>query len=197
MVGQSAPAMSVRIIAGRHRARVLQTPKDQRVRPTPGVVRERLFNWLMGQLEGAVVLDLFAGTGALGLEAWSRGARRVDFVEKDPGIRKLLAHNLQRCALSPKESIVGGDALDFLLTRGDSYDLVLADPPFGQDWSERLRPQLLGPESPVRIGGWLYLESSAQEMWSPELLPAGWSWYRQGHCGQSHYVLLHHGEHVA
>ncbi len=182
--------MSIRIIAGRCRGRSLRTPRGDALRPTPGVVRERLFNWLAAEISGAVVLDLFAGSGALGLEAWSRGAARVDFVEKSPQHRQILSENLTLCGLDPRTRLIGHDALQTLSTSLPCYDLILADPPFAQGWPQRLLPVLLAQPGPFRPGAWLYLEASATEIWSAADLPAKWQIHRQGHCGDSHYLLL-------
>ncbi|MBU2753774.1 16S rRNA (guanine(966)-N(2))-methyltransferase RsmD [Acidithiobacillus sp. CV18-2] len=183
--------MSVAIIAGKLRGKKLQTASGASIRPTPGVVRERLFNWLATESAGARVLDLFAGTGALGLEAWSRGAERVDFVESAAAHRRILEKNLASCGPDAKLRLLGHDALSVLPRLARQYDLVLADPPFAAGWPERLRPLLLGENSPVHAGGWLYLEANAAELWQESELPAGWEWYRSGRCGDSHYVLLH------
>lgn len=129
--------MTVSIIAGRHRGRRLLTPSDSGVRPTPGVVRERLFNWLGGVVAGARVLDLFAGSGALGLEAWSRDAKEVVFVEKNPRHRALLLQNLKACGV-PESQLAGKDALHYLQQHAPSFDIVFADPPFDQGWPQRL-----------------------------------------------------------
>ncbi len=182
--------MTVAIIAGRLRGRKLQTPRGSGVRPTPGVVRERLFNWLAAEIAGAEVLDLFAGSGALGLEAWSRAAARVDFVEKSPLHRRILAQNLVACGLDPHRHLLAHDAVAFLPRQQASYDVLFADPPFAQGWPGRLHPLLLGEQGPVRPGGWLYLEASAAELWPASSLPAHWQVHREGVCGDSHYVLL-------
>lgn len=180
--------MTVSIIAGRHRGRRLLTPSDSGVRPTPGVVRERLFNWLGGVVAGARVLDLFAGSGALGLEAWSRDAKEVVFVEKNPRHRALLLQNLKACGI-PESQLAGKNALHYLQQNAPSFDIVFADPPFDQGWPQRLASCFAAcatSEKPC----WLYLESSAAEQWQAADIPAGWQTYRHGHCGDAFYTLF-------
>ncbi|WP_414040118.1 16S rRNA (guanine(966)-N(2))-methyltransferase RsmD [Acidithiobacillus sp. M4-SHS-6] len=179
--------MTVRIIAGRCRGRSLLTPSGPGVRPTPGIVRERLFNWLGGAVAGARVLDLFAGSGALGLEAWSRNAKEVVFIEKNPQHRAILLRNLQRCDVGESQ-LAGKDALFYLQQGPRPFDIVFADPPFDQGWPRRLANALRSPAT-LRNPGWFYLESSAAEQWQEEDIPAGWRVHRHGHCGEAFYTL--------
>lgn len=186
-MGGQRPVLSLRIIAGKHRGRVLRSPPGLSLRPTPGVVRERLFNWLGSSVQGARVLDLFAGTGALALEAWSRGAAELCLVEKLPRHRDILRANLAACAC-PESALCGHDALSFLVQCRQSFDIVLLDPPFHQDWPRRLQKSL-GVSTALAEASWLYLESAADEVWSADSLPEGWSLHRCGHCGDSHFHL--------
>jgi 16S rRNA (guanine966-N2)-methyltransferase len=120
----------VRIVAGSHRGRRLVAPPGLDTRPTGDRVREAAFN-LIGPLEDAVVLDLFAGSGAMGLEALSRGAARVVFVESDPAAVRAIGRNLE--ALGLRGSVLRQDALQALQSEaqaGRRYDLVLVDPPY-------------------------------------------------------------------
>ncbi|CDQ09650.1 Methyltransferase [Acidithiobacillus ferrivorans] len=179
--------MSVSIIAGRHRGRRLLTPAGRSLRPTPGAVRETLFNWLGGQVAGARVLDLFAGSGALGLEAWSRGAREVVFVEKDPQHRQLLSRNLAACGVVAQQ-LAGTDAWGYLQHCPRSFDIIFADPPFDQGWPTRMAPILWNGQQ-LAAEGWLYLETSAAEQWDDAAIPNHWRAYRRGRCGDSHHTL--------
>lgn len=123
----------VRIIAGRERGRKLVCPAGLRVRPTSDRVREALFNILQGQLEGAAVLDLFAGTGAVGIEALSRGARLAVFVDNHPQSLATVRKNLQNSRFLERARVVKSDALTFLSRghwEGAPYDLIFADPPY-------------------------------------------------------------------
>jgi 16S rRNA (guanine966-N2)-methyltransferase len=151
--------MSLRIIAGRFGGRRLRAPSGKGTRPTSERVREALFS-MLGPLDGVVVLDLFAGTGALGIEALSRGARRVLFVERESAALAVLTGNLSALGLAQDEAeIRRGDALLALRTareRHETYDLVFIDPPYGHapDWEEKLAvalPPLLEPGARVVV----------------------------------------------
>jgi 16S rRNA (guanine966-N2)-methyltransferase len=143
--------VAVRVIAGRFGGRRLQAPPGRATRPTADRVREALFSTL-GALDGAVVLDLFAGSGALGIEALSRGAARVVLVERDARAAAVARANLQMLGVAPPEGVVlripARRALQDARDRGDAYDLVLLDPPYrspvglGRELSDALRPLL-------------------------------------------------------
>jgi 16S rRNA (guanine966-N2)-methyltransferase len=133
----------LRIVAGRHRGQRLAAPRRAGTRPTADRVREALFS-ILGQLEGAKVLDLYAGSGALGIEALSRGAEEITFVDSDPAAIRAVRANLDRIGADGAR-VFRADALSFLrgaARHGDRWDLVLCDPPY------RLAPRLgqsLGP----------------------------------------------------
>ncbi len=130
----------MRIIAGSHRGRTIQAPPGLDTRPTSDRVRENVFN-IVGPLDGASVLDLYAGSGAMGLEALSRGAARAVFVEKDGTAAKAIERNLD--ALRLAGTVLRQDAVTALATEAGSarkYDLVLVDPPY--DMYPDLQPQL-------------------------------------------------------
>jgi 16S rRNA (guanine966-N2)-methyltransferase len=130
----------VRIIAGSHKGHTIHAPRGEDTRPTSDRVRENVFN-LVGPVDGAAVLDLFAGSGAMGLEALSRGATRAVFVERDPDAVRAIEHNLDRLRLPG--TVVRRDAVTTLATEaaaGRKYDLVLVDPPY--DVYPSLQPQL-------------------------------------------------------
>ena len=176
----------LRIISGRHRGRRLTFPAGIDIRPTPDRVRETLFNWLQPRIEGARVLDLFSGSGALGLEALSRGAAHVTFVERDR--RACVA--IETLAREWRESafrVVSGDALAWLTRAIDgAYDIVFLDPPYDAE--------LAGPAAAALAGGWLapdarvYLERRARA--APPDLPAGWRELRAGRAGEVGYHLF-------
>ena len=149
----------MRVIAGRLGGRTLKAPRGSVTRPTSDRVREALFA-MLGDLHGASVLDLFAGTGALGIEALSRGAREVVFIERDASAVRALGENLAALAVEPGEAEVRrGDALSALRTareRAEKYDLVFIDPPYSQarDWGRELTmvlPSLLEPAARVVV----------------------------------------------
>ena len=137
------------MIAGRYGGRRLTAPKGRTTRPTSERVREALFS-MLGDVAGARVLDLFAGTGALGIEALSRGARQVVFVEPDRAAIEALQSNLAALGLAGEEAQIrrerADDALRRARKRKETYDLVLIDPPYGQ----ALR---LGPRLSAALGG--------------------------------------------
>jgi 16S rRNA (guanine966-N2)-methyltransferase len=128
-----------RIIAGEFRGRRIAAPKDRRIRPTAARVREAWMSILGARLPGSRVVDLFAGTGALGLEALSRGACGVDFVESAPAARALLRRNITGLGAGPRTRILRDDAHRFVEGLAPlAYDVALADPPYAGDHAERL-----------------------------------------------------------
>jgi 16S rRNA (guanine966-N2)-methyltransferase len=129
----------MRIIAGEFRGRTLRPPSDRRVRPTADRVREAWFSILGPHLAGARVVDLFAGSGALGLEALSRGAERVDFVEISRSSLAALRANVSTLDAEERVGIHRGDALRFISRLSmRAYDVALADPPYSTDQARRL-----------------------------------------------------------
>jgi len=171
----------VRIIGGAWRSRLISFPRDRDLRPTPDRVRETLFNWLGQDLTGKTCLDLFAGSGALGFEAASRGARRVVMVENDAMVLRAIVASreaLAAAAVEPRKA----DALEFLRADGGVYDVVFVDPPFKAGYWPRLTPLL-----PPRLArdALVYYESAAR----PDL-PPGWEIHREGRAGKVLFQLL-------
>jgi len=164
----------LRVIAGSARGRQLADFSGQAIRPTPDRVREALFSILFsrcGSLEGKLVLDLFAGTGALGIEALSRGAGHAWFVDHAAQSVRTIHTNLQRCSLAERASVLSRDAWKVLieLTAVGPFQLIFADPPYGQGSGPRLlgelqRCSLLSP------GGLLVIETSEADP-MPALTP--------------------------
>jgi 16S rRNA (guanine(966)-N(2))-methyltransferase RsmD len=152
----------VRIIGGAWRSRVLRFPEVTDLRPTPDRVRETLFNWLGQNLDGLSCLDLFAGSGALGFEAASRGARAVTLVERDGTAFRALEDN-QRVLNATQVELVRNDALDFLRSDRRRFDIVFLDPPYRLGLLPALLDQLPAHLAP---GARLYLEGQP----SPENL---------------------------
>jgi len=123
----------MRIISGTSKGRKLVTPRDHSLRPTSDRVKESIFNILQDKLEGKVVLDLFAGTGNLGIEALSRGAKKTIFVEKRRQALRLIQRNLNQFGLKERSEIFSKDAnraIGILKEKGESFDLILMDPPY-------------------------------------------------------------------
>jgi len=173
---------SVRIIGGRYRRRVLPFPDSEGLRPTPDRVRETLFNWLGQDLDGWHCLDLFAGSGALGFEAASRGAARVVLVEQAPKVLAALRENAGMLQNPPEVEIRRGDALQYLASTKLKFDLVFLDPPFGKGWIDRLEPLLPGV---LNEDAAIYVEAE-QEI---EAL-GDWHSVRHGKAGEVHYQLM-------
>lgn len=171
----------VRIIGGEWRSRQLQFPDAADLRPTPDSVRETLFNWLGQRLDGQTCLDLFAGSGALGFEALSRGAAQVVMVEKSKRVLDALRANAtllkaQNCEL------VCADALKFLAQDKRQFDVIFLDPPYRHEMLPKLLPLLLDH---LAEDGVVYAEDD-----SPLELPDGWEFARSGRSGMAHYYLL-------
>jgi 16S rRNA (guanine966-N2)-methyltransferase len=127
----------VRIIAGTRKGHTIQAPPGRDTRPTSDRVRENVFN-ILGPVEGASVLDLYAGSGALGLEALSRGAQHVVFVERDADAVRAIERNLDRLRL--RATVLRKDAITVLASESRKYDLVLVDPPY--DMYADIEPKL-------------------------------------------------------
>lgn len=177
-------AGQVRIIGGRWRNTRLQVPQVQGLRPTSDRVRETLFNWLMPKLPGARVLDLFAGSGALGLEAVSRGAASAQLVERDPGLVAALRGMVSRLDAAAQVEVVSGDALRWLESASPARaDIVFLDPPFAAGLWEQVIARL--PRH-LADDAWLYMEAPAGLM---PALPAGWSLHREGGTRDVAYAL--------
>jgi 16S rRNA (guanine966-N2)-methyltransferase len=174
-------ANEVRIIGGAWRSRRLRFPARAGLRPTPDRVRETLFNWLGQDLTGWSCLDLFAGSGALGFEAASRGAARVVLVERDRIACEALIANARALGARQVE-VVRADALEFVRAERGRYDLILLDPPYTTDPLAALVPLL--PALLARDGR-VYHESGYARQW-----PAEWHLHRQGRAGQVHFQLL-------
>jgi 16S rRNA (guanine966-N2)-methyltransferase len=151
----------VRIIAGSRRGHRIDAPKGEATRPTSDRVRESAFN-LIGPIDGASVLDLFAGSGALGLEALSRGAATCVFVESSAAACRAIDANLEKLRLHA--TVLRQDALRALAADRSAYDLILCDPPYDYDRSDALAPQLARVLAP---NGLLVYETAAREQ--PEI----------------------------
>ncbi len=131
----------MRVVSGTARGLRLRTPPGDHVRPTTDRVREATFNALgsMGAVHGARVVDLFAGSGAMGIEALSRGAAHVTFVDSSPEALAAVRDNIGSCALQDRAQVVRAEVVDFLSVADDRFDLVIMDPPYALDtWPELL-----------------------------------------------------------
>lgn len=175
----------LRIIGGKWRGSRLSFPTLADLRPTADRVRETLFNWLQQYIEGSECLDLFAGSGALGFEALSRGARKAVLVDTDSMVIKQLDENAQR--LRANVEIVRASAGDYLNREPQPFNIVFLDPPFRFDILAKVCQNL-------ELGGWLapdawiYIESPTDK--EPPAVPAQWQLHRDKLTGAVRYQLF-------
>lgn len=192
-LASSGAAHRLRIIGGRWRGTRLNFPDIAAIRPTPDRVRETVFNWLQDKVVGAHCLDLFAGSGALGLEALSRGAQSAVFVDRETQIARYLRDTLARLKCEQAQ-VISSDALSFLNTSTQNFDLVFLDPPFAAAQSTDLLARLcVELEKPGRLSpdAWIYLEYPSN-LNSPTALPfwpPAWRLHRSDQAGQVGYHL--------
>ena len=173
-----------RIIAGQWRRRKLHFPPLPGIRPSPDRVRETLFNWLRDRIEGAACIDLFAGSGALGLEALSRGAAEVTFVDKERPAADAIRGHLELLKAAGG-TVVQADAFAWLAGTPKPVDLVFLDPPFDAE---------LVPEACARLaqgwlkpGAWLYVEHAAERV---PALPPEWLVLKESRAGRVGFRLV-------
>jgi 16S rRNA (guanine966-N2)-methyltransferase len=178
----------LRIIGGQWRGRKLHFPALPGLRPSPDRVRETLFNWLAPEINGAHCLDLFAGSGALGLEALSRGAANCVFVDNARAACDRIGEHLT--LLSCREGIVSNSAADHWLRKpsaGTAFDMVFLDPPFRQDILQNCCA-LLEQHGWLAQRAWIYIEAGADE--ALPTLPPNWTLHRDKRAGQVAYRLF-------
>lgn len=174
----------MRVVAGDLRGRRIESPTGDATRPTTDKVREAVFNALvsLGAVEGARVLDLFAGTGAMGIEALSRGAAHCTFVENDRAALAVLRTNIDKLGVGQRSTVVSGDAASALVG-GHTADIVIVDPPYGfADWGRVL----------ANVGDALVIIESG----APVSVPGGWECLRERRYGRTNVAFLRRG-HVA
>lgn len=174
---------TVRIIGGLYRGKKLGFPDIDGLRPTPDRVRETLFNWLMADIRGVRCLDAFAGSGALGFEALSRGAAQVVLVEASPLACKALRHNAESLR-SPAIQVISADALSYLEKTTTPFDIIFLDPPFASDFMTRCL-QTIEAGLGLKPGGLLYTESPMALQLDPEI----WTERKSKKAGQVYYAL--------
>jgi 16S rRNA (guanine966-N2)-methyltransferase len=177
---------SVRIIGGGWRGRRVSFPDIPGLRPTPDRVRETLFNWLQHAIVGARCLDLFAGSGALGLEALSRGAREVVFVEQAVAASRALQEQLLRLGGHARGQVVEMGAARFLRSPAQAFDIVFLDPPFGRDALAEYVP-LLDAGTWLKSEALVYLENEKRA--GVPALPAHWQLLKSKSAGEVGYHL--------
>ncbi len=175
----------VRIIGGKWRGRKLAFPGHQDLRPTLGRVRETLFNWLRADIAGRRCLDLFAGSGALGFEAASRGAATVTLVDSDRTVCRGLRDHVQRFAAAAQVRVVCAPATAFLHRDAGPWDLIFLDPPFRQGvLGETL--DTIAATGALAAGGMIYVEAGRRDP-----MPAtGWRQIKHARAGDTQFGLL-------
>ena len=177
------PPGQVRIIGGSLRGSRLPVPDLPGLRPSGDRARETLFNWLQGEVAGRRVLDLFAGSGALGFEAASRGAAEAWLLERDPRQAQSLADSARRLK-AETVNVVCADALAWLAQPGPNFELVFLDPPFAaglwQAAAAALQPRLA-------LQAWVYVELARDQAFAT---PAGWRLHRQGETREVRHLLF-------
>ena len=178
-------ANEVRIIGGMWKGRKLSFPATKHLRPTLGRAREGLFNWLVADIRDARCLDLFAGSGALGFEALSRGAADVTFVEQDRKVARSLRSNVS--TLDTSKARVFAESAERFLRRGEGpWDIVFLDPPFGGDKLPGILREMLRGGA-LHSSSIVYFEHARSEQFTPD---QPWSIHREARAGDTHFGLL-------
>ncbi len=175
----------IRIIGGEWARRQLPVVEVAGLRPTSDRMRETLFNWLQNDLPGSRVLDAFAGTGALGLEALSRGAEAVVFVEKSSKAARQLKANL-KVLQAENAQVVQSDVLRYLQQPPQAFEGVFIDPPFARQLQQRLIDILI-QGAWLKPEGWVYVEQPKKQ--SLPQVPAHWDLHREKQAGEVRYLL--------
>jgi len=184
---RGSPPGRLRIVAGKWRNRVLPVVDVPGLRPTAERIRETLFNWLAPTIDGARCLDLFAGTGALGIEAMSRGAAAVEFVENSRVAAQALRDSIEALE-APNAAVRQVDAVGYLGGEPtERFDVVFLDPPFATDQSGELC-RLLASRGWLAKGGHVYLEQDSRQR-VPDL-PDGWEMLKEKVTGKVRYSLI-------
>ena len=188
----AAKQSRLRIIGGQWRGRKLTFRPEEGLRPTPDRVRETLFNWLAPHIRGARCLDLFAGSGALGLEALSRGARCCDFVDTSAAALAQIGLHLKTLEAERAGSCIPGPARQFLQNASAVYDIVFIDPPFGKAMVDP-SCALLAEHRLLSAGALIYIETGATE--AEPRPPAVWQLHREKVAGDvSHRRVVAPGQ---
>jgi len=176
----------IRIIGGKWRGRKLEVIEVMGLRPTPDRIRETLFNWLAASCPGAMVLDCFAGSGALGLEALSRGAKRLIALEQQPQALENLRLQAQKLDTAAVD-IIGGDALESIPQLRQKFDLIFIDPPYARPELRQQVLQQLEAHDCLQPGARLYFEWPSPEQF--ELPSPHLHWLKHKTAGQVNYAI--------
>jgi len=179
---------TLRIIGGNWRSRKLNFISAPNLRPTPGRIRETLFNWLQGTINNTCCLDLFAGSGALGLEALSRGALEVIFVEKNRVVAQQLEQNLS--LLKSANRVFNCDAKNYLQQATKAFDIIFLDPPFRQEFLPQILDVIIEKQL-LQQNGFIYLEHESERNYQWE--DWGLILIKETKAGQVNSCLLRKG----
>ena len=187
----------MRIITGRARGLQLNTPKNFDVRPTADRVKESVFNIIGSKIIGTKVLDLFAGTGNLGLESWSRGAEAITFIDESNESLRLVQNNIAKCRADKDCTVIKGNAvnvIDRLHKQGQLFDFAFCDPPYNKGWIEKIINALV--TSPVlNQGGYLVVERAVHE--AIDNLPTAFELVRSEKYGETIVDFIYYnGENI-
>ncbi|PCJ16867.1 MAG: 16S rRNA (guanine(966)-N(2))-methyltransferase RsmD [Gammaproteobacteria bacterium] len=183
------PTSQLKIIAGQWRGRNVQFLQLDGVRPTPSRIRETLFNWLAPSIRGATCLDVFAGSGILGIEALSRGAKSCTFIDQSGPICKQIGEQLSILDADSQKTVFRDDAKAWLrsLKPESQYDVIFLDPPFNQNLLPALL-NIIAEQGLLSSSGCIYAESEAPIDSNP--LPSHWQLTHSKSAGDVHYGLI-------
>ena len=182
----------MRIITGKVRGLQLTVPKNMDVRPTADRVKESLFNIIGSKIIGAKVLDLFAGTGNLGLESWSRGAAAITFIDESKESLRLVNSNINKCRAQEACTVVKGNAVNVAARfagQGERFDIAFCDPPYNKGWIEQII-SLFPDNAFLKDGGYLIVERSAHNELPP--LPTCLENVREQKYGETYIDFLYY-----
>lgn len=187
-VSQHSPSGQLRIIGGQWRHRKVSFPAVEGLRPTPDRIRETLFNWLQPYIEGARCLDLFTGSGVLGLEALSRGASSIVMVDQNSRLLSHIRGELDNLGAAPAQArLVHSDALSFLRGPAQPFDIVFVDPPFSSDLVDSCC-RLLDEGAWLSPQARIYVETAKTP--APPALPTGWRALKHKRAGRVDFYLV-------
>ena len=178
---------SFRIISGEYKGRKFEFMPSLDLRPTPDRLRETLFNWLGQSIDGKTCLDLFAGTGSLGLESLSRGADKIIFVEKNSNHSDKIKGYVESLKANGDISVIHDDVLTWLDETNDNFDLIFVDPPFHKDLAEKVLSKIRTNSLLANLGN-IYLE--VEKELDLIFLNGYWEVIKETKSGKKKYLLL-------
>ena len=178
---------SFRIISGEYKGRKFEFMPSVDLRPTPDRLRETLFNWLGQSIDGKTCLDLFAGTGSLGLESLSRGADKIIFVEKNSNHLDKIKEYVESLKANGDISVIHDDVLTWLDDTNDNFDLIFVDPPFHKDLAEKVLSKIRTNSLLANLGN-IYLE--VEKELDLSFLNGYWEVIKETKSGKKKYLLL-------